>query len=645
MHPSKPRLALNVGVTGNWPDRLPEDCQPLEKIVSETLQRIATIFAQVAAWPKTLETHDLRKKPALRLLSPLSGGSGGGGWMTVRCAQSLGYEWQCPLPFSVRVSAEEAGSLSNKFTELLGQATRVVELDGGRLTERERTLAYWRLESFVLRHSDILLAIWDGDDDTRSGGTADTVARAERDQVPTVRILLQTPYSVEFRDHQLTKNTWQALTDFDLEKLLRSLLLPPDLRSEGCRKDQTVATPVAAEGDSAERVGRDDPKHGSDNIRVAYFAHAEPKLTLVASAHRLFFAWFGKHRFRGGLGSSYQDGATSQWQTVEEALEKLPQSVQSELRGSVREHFLWADRLATYYADEYRGTFTLMFSLASLAVVLALLSGPFPVFAQWLGQTTAARLPCLAIGELLVIFLMVGLWYRSHKGHFHERWLDFRLLAELLRQRVFLLPIGGIATLDMPDYVASGDSSCHWVAWMARGVSREEGLPALPVGGFNEEEYRSGYTEYLAHMLKNQIEYHECNAKRNRSIATSLQRFDGVLLWLIIIACVGHIIDHTAGLHLPGLADLTVIAAAALPAFGATAHGLFSHGEFKRIASRSKGMEQRLTTIESVLSDTNAGSLSAAKLENVAVQAIDTMSQELSDWRVIFRAKPLELAT
>lgn len=139
----------------------------------------------------------------------------------------------------------------------------------------------------------------------------------------------------------------------------------------------------------------------------------------------------------------------------------------------------------------------------------------------------------------------------------------------------------------------------------------------------------------------------------SKNIAESIHLIDRILIVLISVACIVHIAEHALSLHYHGLADLAVIAAAVLPAFGATAHGLFSYGEFKRIAGRSEGMQKQLEGIANALIedttlpfsrqlDRSKNYFSIAEIENLADLSIDIMSRELSDWRVIFRAKPLE---
>jgi hypothetical protein len=148
-------------------------------------------------------------------------------------------------------------------------------------------------------------------------------------------------------------------------------------------------------------------------------------------------------------------------------------------------------------------------------------------------------------------------------------------------------------------------------------------------------------------MIRDQVKYHALNAKRNEHIAHALHTFNLVFLVLIIFACSMHIACGLSFIHLPHElchdpifeASYSVVAAA-FPAFGAAVAGMLSQGEFERIAQRSEGMAEQLQEIADNLKRSPNASVSDLSLQ--AHNAIAIMSQELSDWRVIFRAKPLE---
>lgn len=91
------------------------------------------------------------------------------------------------------------------------------------------------------------------------------------------------------------------------------------------------------------------------------------------------------------------------------------------------EHYAWADGLANHYADNYRSAFLVNYCAGALAVVFA--------FASFALEKSAAPWSLAAnVMEFLLILLIVAVYCVSRSKHWHERWIDYRLLAEHLRQ-------------------------------------------------------------------------------------------------------------------------------------------------------------------------------------------------------------------
>ena len=73
-----------------------------------------------------------------------------------------------------------------------------------------------------------------------------------------------------------------------------------------------------------------------------------------------------------------------------------------------------------------------------------------------------------------------GCWDGAHANHWHERWTEYRLLAELIRELRFLVPLGGGKPLPrIPAHLAVyGDPARTWMYWYVRAIAREIGIPA-----------------------------------------------------------------------------------------------------------------------------------------------------------------------
>lgn len=345
--------------------------------------------------------------------------------------------------------------------------------------------------------------------------------------------------------------------------------------------------------------------------------------------YHIFFTFFGKEFSLNFSPPHYWDDALLyQWdRVISKSEQSLSVGVSEELDKRVRDHFLWADSLATYYANTYRAIFGLSF----LAVLLAVLGLSFHEFSE-----------NLAIAEftmiLIVILLNVIDWYNN----VHQCWLDFRLLAERLRQLVILMPLGGDSELDMPYYEVASEKkaadnkklsipSYAWVDWLMRAITCADGIPNHKL----DDTFLKDYRKYLTTLVTDQADYHRKASERHH-------RINNALLGIILFACVIHV---THFFNLPRVYEIfnvfPSITAAVLPALGAAIAGLLTQGEFKRIAQRSKGMSDLLTQISDNLAEQQ--NPSSEELIGIANDAIARMSEELSDWRVLFHIKVLEI--
>jgi hypothetical protein len=79
----------------------------------------------------------------------------------------------------------ETDTSRREFHDLLSRSTARVELQRGQSLERlERDEAYDRAGRYIVDHSDVLIAVWDGRESQGQGGTAETVEYARQRGVP-----------------------------------------------------------------------------------------------------------------------------------------------------------------------------------------------------------------------------------------------------------------------------------------------------------------------------------------------------------------------------------------------------------------------------------------------------------------------------
>ena len=183
---SSAALAIQVGIVGHRPNRLPQDEAGLQALRGT----IRTILLAVAA----------AAKPAtLRAVTSLAEGSDR---IFAEEALALGYALYCPLPFKqaefekdfIAPAALEPASLEH-FRALLEQARSgpgltMVELDGARA---DAPGAYAAAGEALLDQSNILIGVWDGGAAAGRGGTAETLQEGLHRHIPLLWIDARAP--------------------------------------------------------------------------------------------------------------------------------------------------------------------------------------------------------------------------------------------------------------------------------------------------------------------------------------------------------------------------------------------------------------------------------------------------------------------
>jgi hypothetical protein len=85
-----------------------------------------------------------------------------------------------PLPEDDYLTDFATGESKNDFKTLLQQAEKVIRLP----TKPARPKAYEAAGNYIVEHSDVLIAVWDGQTEQGRGGTGSTVALARGHRMP-----------------------------------------------------------------------------------------------------------------------------------------------------------------------------------------------------------------------------------------------------------------------------------------------------------------------------------------------------------------------------------------------------------------------------------------------------------------------------
>jgi hypothetical protein len=625
--PPRAPLAFRVGVVGHKPNRLQHADQD---ILAHTLASLlSTIAEEVRRIGREHAALFAGQEPRLRAVSPLAEGADR---LFARAALEAGFDLCCVLPFGQDEYEKDfttSAALSG-FRELLDRASTRFQLSGDRADE---ATAYGAGGRVVLNHSDIVVVVWDGECQGKRGGTKETFDAARRQGVPVIWLdarhphawqmvdALSSPLPVTTPGARLTPQTTERAQE-RLREQVREILVIPN-----------ACEPGGAHG----RGLSESPEQG---LR-AYYAEREPRVRLAG-------IWT---LFRNLVGDGIISGVPLRVASFEEAIAQAPET-ESPREGSapaavltdrLRPFYEWPDKLAVLYSDRYRGAFILTFLLAAVAVGMAL----FPL-ALGLADHSPGEM-AFTVLELVTIGSILWLVFLGRRRQWHERWIDYRLLAEMVRTTRLVAPLGGTRPFpQVPAHWASyGQPATTWMGWYVRAVERDLTLPSVRV----DRGYIGEALDHLFRVLASQSTFHDRNGQRCERIHDRLHLSGNVLIVSTLLACGAHIV---LGLpYLPQIdwaSPMLTFFAAFLPALGAALAGIANQGEFRRIARRSMAMKEQLDRFlreaAVVRGRLHSGAIAPAQsFDEAAALSADAarlLINEVLDWRVVVLDRPLQ---
>ncbi|MCE9522041.1 MAG: hypothetical protein K8S25_06360 [Alphaproteobacteria bacterium] len=616
-HPPKPRLTLRVGISGHRPNRLGEGAADrLRSGIKDLFQAMLAALDEVRVADGDVVSAEA---PLLRAVSPLAEGSD---CIFARAARELGVPLFAPLPFARGEYEKDFSSEAarKEFRALCEQAS-VFEFVHERV---DQELAYESVGLFTLRQCDVLIAVWDGKAGSGRGGTQEMLTKASAAGVPILRfdekgdgpwILPWKIRRAEATAEALLDGTVPA-TPLALKELIEGIVAPP--RESG-----------QPAGEQRKRLKR----FLNERERLKNFWFAFPLM------QRLLTPW---RRFRQSLfPAPYVASTVKYWresfwihfagvpETSETASEQLAAAAPRGVFGLLEERYAWADKLAVHFAQVYRSSYVSIFMLGAVAVVCALL------------VVIANTKPYSSVVELLVIsaapvIVLIGSWRQWHK-----RWLDYRQLAEQLRALRLLALTGSNGARFRVEHGDEGEeATLTWTDWYLRATAREIEMPH----GVADARYGAAIERALLEgEIKSQVAFHAANAKRQKHMEHRLDAV-GLALFaataLVLMLYLGLFVYDYHWAH--ELSPWVTFLSALLPSFGAALFAIRAQGDFDESARLSTEMIARLRAIEIEIARQKASSF--ANISRLVEDAAGALSADLSDWRLLYRGKPLTLA-
>ena len=642
-------MTLRVGVAGH------REHASINQNNDVLIKQITTLYSQIHTQLKRCYQHVhaqtlyAKADPVLRLTSSMADGADR--LLLEPALVKEHYELACILPFDAHEYARDFDADSQAaFFKLLQKAhyqtteSKVLELDGRR---DKADIAYRDCAEVLVKNCDVLVALYDGKD--KAGyGTAWTTRLALTEKIPVIWIDTEHPNHLYFLHTENGKTITEPFTESALHEWLGHILL----------FDTLLSDPEATQkNDLTWRILQ----------RFTMFA-SEPGLSL-SSEIAPNFNDRGPISMTRGRSSLLHNGFAclrrlliSPKKIRQEALlhkQQLPQSAQlTEEKGplpaeqlhSPASHayfaaYLRADRLAGFYASMHRSTFMYIYLFGAAALMVAALAIAFSDPDMY-GKTA---LFCALI-EMVLLLLIYMLYKRDHYTRLHDRWLEYRCIAEFLRPTLFLSLFSSHFPMrrfrDSEEVLGrnllghGGPERC-WAYLYTETVLRWTGFSGRKIEG----KYLSdalGFTQ--KHWISEQYHYHTHNAIAMKQMGRRLAKIsEGMFIATIIVVAAKILLTQ----YLPGLyiiSKLCGLLAAWLPVIGTTAFAIRNHAEFEISAQRSLSAREVLLGYHCKISSLGTAALTLKEVEGLLRELTAQSITETADWLEIYEVKDTETA-
>jgi hypothetical protein len=602
LRPLAPCIRLRVGVSGHRvAPKLPVAAIPsIRAGADRALLTMANAARKVAG-----RISD--QPPEFSIVSALAEGSDR---IIAEAGLAAGYVLEAVLPFrrtEYLRDFENSRESTEAFGALLGCAASVFEIDGDPVA---RPRAYETAGFVMLANIDVLIAIWDGKVADGIGGTYQIVGRAIAEGIPVIWIDPTSPTDLKLSwpkagelafGNALPNDTFRTATFDEIAEAIRNILLPPS-QKEAVGSLTTFL---------AEKVKR---WHFCPWYLILLFLFSDRPISRKDFQIATTVA-----------------AATAEWQSYFDALpaDKTQRPV---IQSVLLPAYYVADRLAVYYAHVYRGAYVFNFMFAAVAVTLAL-AGIFLHEPRVKSYVVAA--------ELMVILAVLVTWLFGHRRQWHRRWLEYRRLAECIRQMRILAPIGLGGPAERP---RPGIEAQDWGGWYAWSLRRVLPLPNRIVDVPYLEAVRN---VTRSAEISGQVLYHSMNATQIHKIDKRMHRCGQYLFAITALICFVFLVSawsynfpNDESPHKDFILNLLTLFTALLPMLGAALGAISVQGEFKTVREQSERTARRLEKMDAVLA---AEELTFSRLCDRLEKTSDIMMADVDEWQTVFRTRPLSL--
>jgi len=450
------RVPLTIGVTGHR-DLLADEIPGIEIALRALFDRLES------SYPDT----------PLRLITPLAEG---GDRIAALVARQRGIPLVVPLPVPLEDYLQDFATAESRdeFHALCEGAT-VLDLCtmADHPAGEDRSRSYARAGIYTSDHCQILVAVWDGKQTSRPGGTADVVDYHQFGQMTRL-------------GERMDARRGLAQDDTDLVFHIV------------CSRDRVDGEPAEGLQPGNSRWLIADPERVEvDEIPVA--------LDMMIRRTGTF-----NRDVAGGVAEASPRDVLPGWREDLAEREDLARTA---------DYFSRADRLAVHFRRRYRVTLRTLYALAALMGIA------FIAYADLDRRSMIAA-------YLALFFVGFAIYRLAGRREWHRRFLDYRALAEGLRVQFYwrLAGVSGHTRNDFAydNFLHKQDVEIGWI----RNVMRFAGAPGEAFGPPDDEVDRVVENWIGESSGTGQLGYFESRCRSHRQHVARTDRLVAVTLWV-----------------------------------------------------------------------------------------------------------------
>ncbi len=655
---AKPQLALRVGVTGarNLATTHLSHIHAKVRAALTCFRDEMNSIARERAVARFYASDDKKAcEPLLRIISPLALGADR---LVAAEALALGYKLYVPMPFS-RTEYEEdfAGTDPAKtphalpmtaeedldqFRALLARAGEDwMSLDGDYDKKKpdrdeQRNRAYEAVGRFVVRNSDIVIAIWNGELAGGRGGTQEVVEYAANVGVPVwwIHATEDTEAHWIADIHDARNPSASPKAAHKIHTYLHRQILEPKPVPRG---HQTGVMSVAHRWQS-ETVEPAQDYFNEQSNRPWCWAGIYNKMMLFASRRQPLWTQPAEPKSDAGI---YWFGL-----------------------------YQPADARASEYTARYRSSYVWIFTLTALSVLSGALANFFhkrdiTIFGHLIESRVSVA--TFAGVELSFLVLTAFIAVLALRRDWHERSIEYRLLAELCRKQQVLAPLGRAISFGAVRRLASQTqeteetaphenapgSTSHArapdrAAWVSSLFMAYQRAAPLPRGNIAAHLKGVLTDDVLQDLVDEQLQYHAARAQTSGAAAEYFEKLGGWIFVAVLVFVFFKIvltlnINPPESLWTELSTALLGLFGVVLPAWSAAAVGMGSYAEWRALAEESNHMVNLLNVARRRIKRIDLKCPLASQDLGVEADAVaSTMLQDLEGWQRLFRVKAIE---